>query len=603
MTTSSYHEEEKLGKAYDHRLMRRLLRYLRPYQVTVVISVALLLVVAGLQLVGPYLTKVAIDKHIAFKNLSGLAKIAVLYLAVLVFQFTVRYIQTYIMQLMGQKAMYDLRMQLFSHLQKMSLSFFDKNPVGRLMTRLTSDVQVLNQMFTEGVVAIFGDIFILIGIVAVMLAVDYRLALVTFVTLPLLILATAIFRKKVRGVYRLVRTRTARLNAFMQEHISGMAVIQLFAQERKILNDFDDVNSSLRQAYLKTVFYYAIFFPVVEVIGAVSLGLIIWYGGGGVLAGSISFGVLVAFIQYAEMFYHPIRDLSEKYNILQSAMASSERIFGLLDTKPSIVPPERSVKLETLRGEIEFREVHFAYNQGEPVLEGVSFKIQPGKRVAFVGATGAGKSSIISLLCRFYEYQKGEILIDGKDLRRIDPQELRKQMALVLQDVFLFSGDILANIRLGNEEISFDKVKEVSEYVNADQFISSFREGYGEPVGERGSNLSGGQKQLLAFARALVFDPRILILDEATSSVDTETELLIREAVGKLIRGRTSLIIAHRLSTIQDCDKIIVIHKGKVREEGTHGELLRKRGIYYRLYQLQYKDQEVEVREQESKVR
>jgi len=603
MTTSSYHEEEKLGKAYDRRLMRRLLRYLRPYRVTVVISVALLLIVAGLQLVGPYLTKVAIDRYIAFKNLSGLTEIAVLYLAVLVFQFTVRYVQTYIMQLMGQKAMYDLRMQLFSHLQKMSLSFFDKNPVGRLMTRLTSDVQVLNQMFTEGVVAIFGDIFILIGIVAVMLAVNYRLALVTFVTLPLLIVATAIFRKKVRGVYRLVRTRTARLNAFMQEHISGMAVIQLFAQERKILNDFDDVNSSLRQAYLKTVFYYAIFFPVVEVIGAVSLGLIIWYGGGGVLAGSISLGVLVAFIQYAEMFYHPIRDLSEKYNILQSAMASSERIFGLLDTKPSILPPERSVKLETLRGEIEFREVHFGYNQGEPVLEGVSFKIQPGERVAFVGATGAGKSSIISLLCRFYEYQKGEILIDGKDLRQIDPQELRRQMALVLQDVFLFSGDILANIRLGNEEISLEKVKEVSEYVNADQFISSFREGYREPVGERGSNLSGGQKQLLAFARALVFDPRILILDEATSSVDTETELLIREAVGKLIRGRTSLIIAHRLSTIQDCDKIIVIHKGKVREEGTHGELLRKRGIYYRLYQLQYKDQEVGVREQESKVR
>lgn len=603
MTTSSYHEEEKLGKAYDHRLMRRLLRYLRPYQVTVVISVALLLVIAGLQLVGPYLTKVAIDRYIAFKNLSGLAKIAVLYLAVLVFQFTVRYIQTYMMQLMGQKAMYDLRMQLFSHLQKMSLSFFDKNPVGRLMTRLTSDVQVLNQMFTEGVVAIFGDIFILIGIVAVMLAVNYRLALVTFVTLPLLILATAVFRKKVREVYRLVRTRTARLNAFMQEHISGMAVIQLFAQERKILNDFDDVNSSLRQAYLKTVFYYAIFFPVVEVIGAVSLGLIIWYGGGGVLAGSISFGVLVAFIQYAEMFYHPIRDLSEKYNILQSAMASSERIFGLLDTKPSILPPERSVKLETLRGEIEFREVHFAYNQGEPVLEGVSFKIQPGERVAFVGATGAGKSSIISLLCRFYEYQKGQILIDGKDLRRIDPQELRAQMALVLQDVFLFSGDILANIRLGSEEISLEKVKEVSEYVNADQFISCLPEGYGAPVGERGSNLSVGQKQLLAFARALVFDPRILILDEATSSVDTETELLIREAVGKLIRGRTSLIIAHRLSTIQDCDKIIVIHKGKVREEGTHRELLKKRGIYYRLYQLQYKDQEAGVGERESKLR
>jgi len=603
MAVESYHEEEILGKAYDHRLMRRLLRYLKPYRVTVVISVALLLIVAALQLVGPYLTKVAIDRYIAFKNLSGLAKIALLYLAVLVFQFTVRYIQTYIMQLMGQKAMYDLRIELFSHLQKMSLSFFDKNPVGRLMTRLTSDVQVLNQMFTEGVVAIFGDIFILIGIVAVMLAVNYRLALVTFVTLPLLILATALFRKKVREVYRLVRTRTARLNAFMQEHISGMAVIQLFSQERKILNDFDDVNSSLRQAYLKTVFYYAIFFPVVEVIGAVSLGLIIWYGGGGVLAGSISFGVLVAFIQYAEMFYHPIRDLSEKYNILQSAMASSERIFGLLDTKPSILPPERSVKLETLRGEIEFREVHLAYNQGEPVLEGVSFKIQPGERVAFVGATGAGKSSIISLLCRFYEYQKGEILIDGKDLRRIDPQQLRSQMALVLQDVFLFSGDILANIRLGSEEISPEKVKEVSEYVNADQFISRFPEGYAEPVGERGSNLSVGQKQLLAFARALVFNPRILILDEATSSVDTEAELLIREAVGKLIRGRTSLIIAHRLSTIQDCDKIIVIHKGKVREEGTHGELLRKGGIYYRLYQLQYKDQEVGVGERESKLR
>lgn len=603
MRTSSYHEEEILGKAYDHRLMRRLLKYLKPYRVTVALSVALLLIVAVLQLVGPYLTKIAIDKYIALKDFAGLVKIALLYLTVLVFQFTVRYVQTYIMQLMGQKAMYDLRMELFSHLQKMSLSFFDKNPVGRLMTRLTSDVQVLNQMFTEGAVAIFGDVFILIGIVVAMLLVNYKLALVTFVALPLLILATAVFRKKVRDVYRLVRTRTARLNAFMQEHLSGMAVIQLFAQEQRILKDFDGVNSSLRQAYLKTVFYYAIFFPVVEVIGALSLGLIIWYGGGGVLAGAISFGVLVAFIQYAEMFYHPIRDLSEKYNILQSAMASSERIFGLLDTLPSIPPPERRTKLNTLRGEIEFRSVHFAYNDEEPVLEGVSFKIQPGERVAFVGATGAGKTSIISLLCRFYEYQKGEILIDGKDLRQIDPQELRRQMALVLQEVFIFAGDILANIRLGNDEISLERVKGVSEYLNADGFISKLPDGYKQVVGERGANLSVGQKQLLAFARALVFDPRVLILDEATSSVDTETELLIREALGKLIRGRTSLIIAHRLSTIQDCDKIIVIHKGKVREEGTHQELLKKGDIYYRLYQLQYKDQEAGIREQGSRVR
>jgi ATP-binding cassette subfamily B multidrug efflux pump len=602
MTASAYHEEDILGKAYDHRLMRRLLKYLRPYRVTVVISIALLLVVAALQLVGPYLTKIAIDRYISSKDLTGLVRIALLYLAVLVFQFTVRYLQTYIMQLMGQRAMYDLRMELFSHLQRQSLSFFDKNPVGRLMTRLTSDVQVLNQMFTEGVVAIFGDIFILLGIVIVMLAVNLQLALVTLVTLPLLVLATVVFRKKVREVYRLVRTRTARLNAFMQEHISGMSVIQLFAQEGRILKDFEDVNSSLRQAYLKTVFYYAVFFPVVEIIGALSLGLIVWYGGGGVLAGSISSGVLVAFIQYAEMFFRPIRDLSEKYNILQAAMASSERVFRLLDTEPSVPLPERAVRLGSLRGEIEFRDVHFSYNEGEPVLEGVSFRIEPGQRVAFVGATGAGKTSIMSLLSRFYEYQKGEILIDEKDLRQIDPEELRQQMALVLQDVFIFSGDILTNIRLGNEEISLENVRHASEYVNADKFISGLSDGYTQPVGERGSNLSVGQKQLLAFARALVFDPRVLILDEATSSVDTETELLIREALRKLIRGRTSLIIAHRLSTIQDCDKIIVIHKGKVREEGTHQELLRKGGIYYRLYQLQYKDQEVEVRAERSEV-
>ncbi len=589
-----YHEEEKLDKAYDSRLMKRLLKYLKPYKKYVISAFLLLAIASLLKLAGPYLVKIAIDRYIMAKDYDGLVRISGIFFGLLLLQFVVRYAQTYMMQLTGQMVNYDLRMQIFTHLQRENLSFFNKNPVGRLLTRVTSDVQVLNELFSSGVVAVFGDFVTLIGIVIVMFSVDWKLSLVTFISVPFLVLATILFRKKVRNSYRKIRLRIARVNAFLQEHISGMKIIQLFAQERKVFNNFDSINASLKDAHIKSVFYYAVFFPVVELIGAVSLALIIFYGGSQLLKGAVTFGVLVAFIQYAEMFYSPIRDLAEKYNILQSAMASSERIFKLLDREPEIVSPKDGVKPEKLRGEIEFKNVWFAYEDENYVLKNLNFKVNPGETIALVGATGAGKTSIINLLFRFYEFQKGNIYIDGIDIRDYDIQALRRQMGLVLQDVFIFSGDVTDNIGLG-EEIDDDEVISVARYVNAEKFIKKMENGYKSRLQESGSNLSEGQRQLLSFARALAFKPRILMLDEATSSVDTETEQLIQEAMHKMSEGRSCLIIAHRLSTIRDADRIIVMHHGEIREEGTHTELLRKRGIYYRLYQLQYKDEETEV--------
>lgn len=594
--TNIQSEDEILGKAYDNRLMKRLLVYLKPYRFLVALSVLIMLLSSLAQLAGPYITKLAIDNYIAQGDRTGLLHTILGFLGVIVAGFTLQYLQVYMMQYVGQKAMYDLRMQIFSHVQHLDLTYFDKNPVGRILTRITGDVQVLNELFTSGVVAVFGDIFMLIGIVVAMLAINWKLAIVVFSVVPILIIATAIFRRKVRQSYRDVRLITAKINSYSQEHISGVTVIQSFVAEKKAFDGFDKINQDLMHAHIRTVFYYAVFFPVVELVGAISIALIIGYGGHEIIAGSVlTLGALVAFIQYADRFYQPIRDLSEKYNILQSAMASSERIFRVLDTQSAIRNPEKGITIRRARGEIEFRDLYFEYDKDNPILKGINLKINPGEKIAVVGATGSGKTTLTSLLCRFYEYEKGDILVDGISLKQLHEKELRRNIALVIQDVFLFSGDIKRNLRLDSEEISIAQIKQAAIEVGADKFIEKLEGGYDHELKERGLNLSVGQRQLIAFARALAFDPAILILDEATSSVDTETEILIQKALKRLLAGRTSIIVAHRLSTIKGADKIVVMHKGQIREIGTHAELLKKGGIYYRLYQLQYKDQEVMV--------
>ncbi len=588
MLHGDFRHEEVLGKAYDARLMRRLLRYLWPYRWVALGAVGLLLFLSLLQLAGPYLAKVAIDNYISRGNVRGLTLISAVFALVLVLQLAARVVQTYVIQWLGQSIMRDLRLEIFGHLQRLPLSFFDRNPVGRLMTRVTTDVENLNEMLSSGVVAIFGDIFMLIGIVAAMLYIHWKLALVTFTVLPFLTVATFVFRRKVREAYRDIRVRIARINAYLQENISGMAVVQLFRREQKNFEQFRKLNYDHLEAFLRTIFYHAVFFPVVELLSASAIALILWYGGLRVLSGALTIGVLVAFVQYAQRFFRPISDLAEKYNVMQSAMASSERIFKLLDE-----PQERDylgepVHLNDCRGEIEFRDVWFAYNGEDWVLRGVSFHVAPGERVALVGATGSGKTSIISLLTRLYEPQQGQILLDGVDIRRIPLAELRRQIGLVPQDVFLFSGSVDENIRLGNRDISLEVMRQVAKALHVDEFVERLPKGYSEEVRERGSRLSVGQRQLLAFARALAYNPRIVVLDEATSSVDSETERTVQQAVEKLLAGRTALIVAHRLSTIQNADRILVVHKGQIRESGTHAELLARRGIYYRLYQLQY---------------
>jgi ATP-binding cassette subfamily B protein len=586
------HEEEIIGKAYDSRLMKRLLSYLNPYKIYVALAVFILFVISLLQLAGPILTKIGIDKYIAAGDFKGLNLIGVLFLAILIFGFILQFLQMYLINWIGQKVMYDMRGQIFAHIQGLSLSFFDRNPVGRLVTRVTTDVESLHQMLSSGVVAIFGDIFTLIGIVIALLILNWKLALVTFSVLPLLFYATFLFKKRIRETYRMIRVRIARINAFLQENISGMAVVQIFNRERRNFQKFDTLNQDHLQAYLKTIFYYAIFFPSVQLISALAIALIVWYGGGRILEGTLTFGALVAFIQYAERFFRPIMDLSEKYNIMQSAMASSERIFRLLDQKSEIVSPAHPKTLEVVRGEIEFKNVWFAYKDEEYVLKNISFHIAPGEKVAIVGATGAGKTSLINLLLRFYEVNQGEILLDGVNIKEMEPHYLRRHFSIVLQDVFLFDGTVAYNIRLGNKDISDEQLLRAARDVNAHLFIQKLTRQYDEEVQERGRILSVGQRQLLAFARALAFDPAVLILDEATSSVDTETELLIQEALRRLMQNRTSLVIAHRLSTIQNSDRIMVLHKGEIREMGTHQELLANEGIYYKLYQLQYAEQE-----------
>ncbi len=586
-----YHEEEILGKAYDGRLARRLLKYLGPYRRVVAISILLLIIVSGLRLVGPYLTLVAIDQYIMTGDSDGLTPIAVLFLLVLLFQFGVGFVQTYLMNWTGQKIMYDLRMEIFTHVQKLHMGFFDRNPVGRLITRITNDVDVLNELFTAGVISIFGDIFTLAGIVLVMLWLNWKLALVCFSVVPLLFVATMIFKVKVRGSYRGVRRSVAKINAFLQENITGMSVVQIFVQERRKFHQFDERNSEYLKANLQSIFYYAVFYPVVNMLGVVAIALILWSGGSQVLGEMLTLGALVAFIQYSERFYKPISDLSEKLNILQSAMASSERIFTLLDTQPEILPPSQPLRPAKIEGTIEFKNVSFAYKEDTPVLKDIDLRVNPGEKVAIVGATGAGKSTLINLLCRFYDVQEGEISLDGVRIQDLDLGLLRQSIAVVLQDAFLFRGSIEENIRLWGRPLGQQEVSRAARQVHAHEFIQALAGGYTALVAERGAGLSVGQKQLLAFARALAHDPRLLVLDEATSSVDTETELLIQDALDQLMKDRTCLIIAHRLSTIQNCDRIIVLHKGQIQEEGSHLDLLKERGIYYKLYQLQYKEQ------------
>jgi ATP-binding cassette, subfamily B, multidrug efflux pump len=584
------HDEEVLGKAYDARLMRRLLTYLRPYWRQVLLALVAILAGAAGQLAQPYLIKTAIDEHIATGRLEGLDRLAFLFLVILVSSFVAEYLQTWTMQLTGQRIMFDLRMAIYRHLQRLDLQYYDRNPVGRLMTRVTSDVDALNDLFTSGVVTIFGDVFTLVGIMAIMIGMNWRLALVAFSVLPLIALVTQWFRRNVRESYRVVRGLIARINAFLQENITGMSTVQLFRREALNFRRFDDIDAQHRDANFASIFYYSVFYPAVEVVAALASALIIWYGGAGVLRGTLTIGALVAFVQYSQRFFRPISDMSEKFNVLQSAMASSERIFGLLDEPVRIDRPAAPVvRPPAAPGHIVFENVWFAYRDDDYVLKDVSFEVRPGQRVGIVGATGAGKTTLINLLLRFYDVSRGRITVDGVDIRDLDPVDLRGLFSLVLQDVHLFSGTIEGNIRLGRADLDDAAVRRAADAVHADAFIGALPGGYDTAVAERGSTLSVGQKQLLSFARALAFDPRVLILDEATSSVDTETEMLIRDGLHALMAGRTTIAIAHRLSTIQDMDRILVFHKGRLREAGTHQELLAQRGVYFRLFELQYK--------------
>jgi len=696
----SYHEEEVLGKPYDSRLMKRLLKYVRGYWRLVAVSILLLLVITGFDLSLPYLTKVAVDRHIvvthrlldfrgkdelfqeevlkrhgenlipvedglwlisgtkltemdrrekkrldsegvlkeesyylvkdgerdlssifarypdyfrragrdyylSYENLGrldrrdllslrgsdirGVQRIALIFLIIICVSFCFNFGQVYLMQYVGQKVMYDLRMAIFSHLQRLSVSFFDKNPVGRLVTRVSNDVEVINEMFTGVLIYLFKDVFILMGICGVLLRLDLNLALVSFTVIPPVVYITLLFRAKARDAFRQVRLKIARINASLNENITGMRVVQIFNREQENFRRFSGINHEYYLANLREIVIFAVFRPLIEIMASVAIALLIWYGGGKVLAQTLSLGSLVAFLSYIQMFFQPIRDLSEKYNIMQAAMASSERIFLLLDNRTLIGEPEPPKELVRVTGDVEFKNVWFAYEGEEWVLKDVSFRVKPGESIAIVGATGAGKTSIINLLERFHDPNRGEVRVDGINVRELRKHALRRAIGLVMQDVFIFAGDIRSNIRLGNRSLNDHELVRVARYVNADRFIERLPNGWDEEVKERGVTLSTGERQLLSFARALAFDPRILVLDEATASVDTETESLIQEALVKLMEARTSIIIAHRLSTIQHCDRIIVMHKGRIAEEGTHPQLLSKKGLYYHLYQLQYK--------------
>ncbi len=633
------HDDEVLGKAYDSRLMRRLLTYLRPYTGHAVLSLCAILIKAGADVLGPYLVKVSVDRymtrtpssanwltrHLSANAMTGITECAGLYFAALVVSYGLEFLQTYLMQWTGQRIMFDMRSQIFRHLQRMHVGFYDKNPVGRLVTRVTSDIDALNEMFTSGVLAIFEDVFVLLFIVIIMLKMSWPLALLTLSVLPLIMYATRLFRIAVRASYRRIRTAIAKINAYTQEHVSGMSIVQLFNREDRAYREFSAINAEHRDAFVDQVQAYSLYYPAVEFLSAVAIAAVVWKGGLGVLRGStflgstVTIGVLLAFMQYAQRFFRPIQDLSEKYNILQAAMAASERVFKLIDTEPEIVSPVTITRQPDggLSCAIEFRDVWFTYQtltdeqrhwvatasdaeleastEIEWILRGISFTVARGETAAIVGHTGAGKTTITSLMMRFYDIQRGRVLIDGVDVRELALDTLRKRFGVVLQDAFLFTGTVRTNIRLGSEWITDAEVERAADEVNIGDFVRSLSQGFDEPMQERGATLSTGQKQLISFARALAHRPQILILDEATSSVDTDTELRVRSALERMIQGRTSVVIAHRLSTIQRADTILVMHKGQLRESGTHNELLAERGLYWRLYRLQYKDQEASV--------
>jgi ATP-binding cassette, subfamily B, multidrug efflux pump len=603
-------EEEKLGKLYDSRLTRRLLQYLRPYKWWVFFALVLAVAVAPLEIVGPYLFKVAVDSYIVpvINNhlsyavaMRALGWITVGFFVALLASFGLQYVQMRVMQRVGQEIMYDLRREIFTHLQRLPMSFYDLSPVGRLVTRVTTDVDALNDLFASGVVAMLNDFFVLFVLIVVLFHFDVKLSLATLSPLPLMLLTTLVFRTQVRDANRRIRTAIARINAFLQEHITGMAVVQLFNREKKSKREFEVLNRVHMDAYKDAINAFAYFYPAVEFLSIAAIALVFWFGGIRVINGTLQAGLLIAFMMWAQRFFRPIQDLSDKFNILQTAMAASERIFKLLDEPLTESMTATPLEIPAARGEIEFRNVWFAYRGGAKpseedwVLRDVSFRIEAGQTLAIVGHTGAGKTTLIQLLLRFYEIQRGQILLDGVDIRELKIDDLRKQFGIVLQDPFLFTGTIESNVRLGTDGITRGEVEQAVEEVGLGDLIRTLPGGVGTEVTERGSTLSVGQRQLISFARALAHNPKFLILDEATSSVDTKTELMIRAALDRLLEGRTALVIAHRLSTIQHADRILVFHKGRLREEGSHQELLAKRGIYYRLYQLQYKDQELQI--------
>ena len=592
-------EDEILGKAYDGRLVRRLVPYLQPYRGRIAIALCMLIGTTLLDLVPPYLTGLAIDRYIDKHDASGLVPIVIAVFASLIVGFALRYGQNWHMQFVGQRVMYDLRNEIFSHLQRLPLRFFDKHPVGSLMTRMTGDVDALNDLLTQGLVSLLGDVITLSGIIVVLFVINWRMALVGLAVLPLIAFVARQFQKTMRVIYRNIRVRLARVNGFLNENITGVVIVQLFNREKAMLREFDTLNDDYLRANLNAIFAYSVFSPIIIFLGAFATASLLWVGGHGIIShwgAAFTFGALVASMQYLDRAFQPIRDMAEKFNLLQAAMAASERIFGLLDEVREPPDPENPVVLESVRGDIEFRNVTFGYDAAHPVLKNVSFKIQAGESVAIVGATGAGKTSLISILSRFYDIQDGEILLDGVDVRRMQRSDVRRHVGTVLQDPVLFSGTIASNIRLHDAEMSEDRLRQSARFVNADAFVERLPDGYDHVVRERGANFSAGQRQLIAFARAIAFDPEVLlVLDEATSSVDTETEALIQSALERLMQGRTSIIIAHRLFTIRHVDRILVLHKGRLVEEGRHDELLAQHGYYHRLYQLQYQEQELGV--------
>lgn len=585
-----FHEEEAIGKTYDFQVARRLLRYLRPYLRMLIPALALTFALNLLGILQPKFTQYAIDWHILPRSADGLMLLVGLFAAVQFLRLIFSYLQTVLLNTVGQYVMFDIRRELYDKLQHQEVAYYDRNPVGRIMTRLTNDVDALNELFTQGVTDVLGDLVMIVAIIGVMLWMDVRLTLVTLLTVPLLFAATTWFRKGARRGYDMVRTRIARINAFLQEHFAGAQTVQIFNAERKSLGKFDEINDDYRKANIETIFYYALFFPLVDFIGAVGIALVIWYGGYRVMNSALTLGALVAFIQYSGFLFQPIRDISDKYNVLQAAVVASHRIFKTLDLPIAITPPAQPLRTGRARGLIEFRDVWFAYRNEEWVLKGVSFTVNPGESVALVGHTGSGKTTITNLLMRFYDIQRGQILLDGVDLRDWDLESLRRNFAVVLQDIFLFSGTVASNIRLGRVDISDERVHWAAQEVHAHRFIERLKDGYKSEVKERGAGLSVGQKQLISFARALAFDPALLILDEATSSIDTETEQSIQQAIGRVMQDRTSIVVAHRLSTIQRADQIIVLHHGEIREQGTHQQLLAEHGLYWMLYKLQYAD-------------